>query len=154
MQQAVFLFAVICLGLPNFAGGTPTTNRVLRVDQSSMNVAGGKATLKIGALRRTNEVFGGPFEMKVTPYFFKNDKGMLAIVIPDDTIAKASQGQKVDIKGTATSADPKGGVVVRHIEAVATPVDPEHGRLKLWFQLEDRKMVFETKYRFVAEQQP
>ena len=86
--------------------------------------------------------------MKVVPYFFKNDHGTLAITITDDMIAKASKGMTVDINGTATTKSGKSDVV-RKISAVATPVDGEHGALKLWFTIDERKMEFETKYRFV-----
>ena len=127
---------------------TASTRQTLAIDRSSMKVAGGKATLIIGSLRRTNDIFGGEFQMKVVPYFFKNDQGVLAITITDEMIAKASKGMAVDITGTATTKAGK-NEVVRDINAVATPVDGEHGALKIWFTTDERKMVFETKYRFV-----
>jgi hypothetical protein len=71
----------------------------------------------------------------------------LAIVITDEAIAKGATGVKVDITGTATTTGKRG--VVRPINAIATPVDGEHGALKLWFTVDQRKMVFETKYQFV-----
>jgi hypothetical protein len=126
---------------------TKSAHQVLAIDRSSMKIGGGKATLIIGALRRTNDIFGGEFQMKVVPYFFKNDQGTLAITITDEMIAKGSKGMTVDITGTATTKGKND--VVRDINAVATPVDGEHGALKLWFTIDDRKMVFETKYRFV-----
>jgi hypothetical protein len=123
-------------------------HQVLAIDRSSMKIPGGKATLVIGSLRRTNDVFGGVFQMKVAPYFFKNDQGTLAITITEEMIAKAIKGATVDITGTATTKTGK-NEVVRDINAVATPVDGEHGALKLWFMVDERKMVFDTKYRFV-----
>ena len=125
-----------------------SAHQVLAIDRSSMKLPGGKATLIIGPLCRTNDVFGGVFQMKVAPYFFKNDQGTLAITITDEMIAKGSKGMTVDVTGTATSKAGKNDVV-RDINAVATPVDSEHGVLKLWFTVDERKMVFETKYRFV-----
>src|SRR5205085_11947510 len=101
----------------------------------------------IRPLRRSNDILGGRCEMKVVPYFFKNGKGALAIVSTPDCFAKASKGLTVDISGTATTAGKNG--VVRPISALATPVDDDHGALKLWFQVDERKMVFETSYRFV-----
>jgi hypothetical protein len=121
--------------------------RVLAIERSVMKVAGGKATLSIGELRRTNDVFGGEFQMKVVPYFFKNEKGSLAISITDGMIARAAKGDVVEITGTATTAGKNGAT--RPINAVATPVDGEHGALRLWFMVEERKMIFETSYRFV-----
>jgi hypothetical protein len=84
--------------------------------------------------------------MKVTPYFFKNDKGKLVVVVPNGAIAKASPGSSVDFTGTAISGGKK--TVVRQIEGVATPVDAEHGALKVWLTVDERKLVFETMYRF------
>ncbi len=114
-----------------------------------MTIAGGKATLTIGLLRRTNDVYGGDFQMKVAPWFFKSEKGKLAIVVTDESIAKAARGLTVEIKGTATADGKK--KALRQIDAVATPVDSNHGALKLWFTVDERKMVFETAYRFLAE---
>jgi hypothetical protein len=85
--------------------------------------------------------------MKVAPYFFKNDKGKLAIEIPDETIAKVTAGSPVDVTGTATTKAGK-GLVVRHINAEATPVDAQHGMLKVWLTVDERELVFQTKYSF------
>ena len=122
--------------------------RVLQVDRCFTKVAGGKATLTVGSLRRTNDVFAGQFKMKVEPYFFKSDQGSLAVVVPDDAMAKVSAGQAVDFAGSATTMDGR-KMVVRKFSAVATPVDAERGALKVCLTVDDRKLVFETKYRFV-----
>jgi hypothetical protein len=114
-----------------------------------MKISGGKATLLIGTLKRTNDIYRGDFQMKVSPWFFKNEKGKLAITVTDQSIAKASQGFPVEISGTATT-DGKSSAI-RSISAVATPLDPDHGGLKLWFTVDERKMFFETDYRFIAE---
>lgn len=130
--------------LPPQAG---SGHRVLKVDRCSAKVAGGKATLTVGSLWRTNDVFEGEFDMKVVPYFFKNDKGKLVFVVSDDAIAKVSAGSPLDIKGMATTMEGK-RPVVRQFNALATPVDPEHGALKVWLTVDERKLVFETRYRF------
>src|ERR1044071_6386620 len=70
-------------------------HRVLRVDRCWTKVAGGKATLTVSPLRRIKDIFEGEFDMKVAPYFFKNDKGKLAIVVSDEAIAKVSAGTVV-----------------------------------------------------------
>jgi hypothetical protein len=147
MVFAVVLGAVVAGVLAeDVAARSAPADRVLMIERSFTKVPGGKATLIIGPLRRTNDIFGGQFEMKVVPYFFKNDKGTLSIVITPECFEKASKGLTVDITGTATTAGKNG--IVRPINAVATPMDNDHGALKLWFVVDDRKMVFETKYRF------
>jgi hypothetical protein len=111
-----------------------------------MPVAKGKATLTIGALQRTNGVYSGDYRIKVTPYFFKGERGTLAIVVSDESMAKIAQGKAEAVVGTATT-NGKGGKS-RPIEATATPVDVNHGTLKLWFAAGNRKMMFEPAYHF------
>jgi hypothetical protein len=129
--------------------GAAETKPTLRIDPCSMKVAGGKAALAIGTLRRTNDIYTGGFQMKVAPWFFKNEKGRLAMVVTDEMISKGAKGESVEITGTAT-ADGK-DKVVRTITAVANPIDKDHGKLNLWFIVDERKMIFETSYRFVPE---
>ena len=65
-------------------------NRILMIDSSSMPVAAGRATLIIGALQRTNGVYAGDYKLKVFPYFLKNEKGRLAIVVSDKSLDRKS----------------------------------------------------------------
>jgi hypothetical protein len=153
MKQIIFLLALLGAVCDNgLADPVPTNsvaaNRVLLIDSSSMPVAAGKATLIIGALQRTNGVYAGDYKLKVFPYFLKNDKGRLAIVVSDGTLAKVKQGQVATITGTATTA--KNGKS-RTIEATATPTDSNHGTLKLWFTAGGRKMIFEPAYHFAGD---
>jgi hypothetical protein len=122
-------------------------SRILMIDPSSMPVAGGKATLIIGALQRVDGVYSGDYTIKVSPYFFKNEKGRLTIVVSDESLAKINQGKITAIIGTATTSG-KGGRS-RHIDATATPANINHGMLKLWFISGNRKMIFEPAYHFV-----
>jgi hypothetical protein len=124
-------------------------NRVLMIDSSSMPIAGGKATLTIGALQRTNGVYTGDYKLKVFPYFLKNETGRLAIVVSDESLAEASLGKVVAITGTATTTGKDGRS--RRIDATATPADTNRGTLKLWFMADDRKMIFEPAYHFAGK---
>jgi hypothetical protein len=114
-----------------------------------MPVDAGKATLTIGALQRVGGVYTGDYKVTVFPYFLKNEKGTLAIVVPDESLAKINQGKVVAITGTATTSGKSGST--RSIEAMATPVDINHGNLKLWFMAGDRKMIFEPAYHFAGK---
>jgi hypothetical protein len=118
------------MGLPDSAA----TNRILMIDPSFMPIAGGKATLIIGTL---------------SPYFFKKEKGRLAIVVSDESLTNLNQGKVTAIIGTATTSG-KGGRS-RHIDATATPAGNNQGKLKLWFKAGDRAMVFEPAYHFVEQ---
>ena len=145
------LLALLAVGWANAHGASvpansAVTNRVLVIEPSFMPIAGGKADLTIGTLRRTNGVYSGDYKMKVSPYFFKSEKGRLAIIVSDESLARINRGMAAAIIGTATTGG-KGGSS-RHVDATATPADINHGRLKLWFMAGDRKMIFEPAYHF------
>jgi hypothetical protein len=129
-----------------------STNRVLMIDPSSMPVAAGKATLTIGALQRADGIYTGGYRINVSPYFYKNEKGKLNIVVSDESMAKISRGKVAAITGTATTSG-QGGAT-RHIDATATPASEDHGTLKLWFMSGDRKMIFEPAYHFAEKGTP
>jgi hypothetical protein len=147
LKVLVFL-AIGCGGIR--ATPVPTNpapiNRVLMIDSSSMPIASGKVTLTIGALQRAGGVYSGDYKINVSPYFFKNEKGRLAIVVSDESLAKINQGKVAAIIGTATTSGKRGSS--RHIDATATPVNINHGTLKLWFIAGNRKMIFEPGYHF------
>ena len=127
-------------------------DRLLMIDPSSMPVGGGKATLIIGELQRVNGVYTGDYKIKVFPYFLKNETGRLAIVVSDESLAVMNRGVAVAIIGTATTSGKAGKS--RHIDAKATPVDINGGRLKLWFMSGNRKMTFEPAYHFTENGAP
>jgi hypothetical protein len=135
--------------VPTSTNSAPT-DRILMIDPSSMPITSGKATLTIGALQRADGVYSGDYKIKVFPYFLKNEKGRLAIVVSDKSLAEINQGKVAAIVGTATT-NGKGGRT-RHIDATATPADINRGTLKLWFTTAgDRKMIFEPAYHFAGK---
>lgn len=150
-MNATLTILALLAGLGAWAGAAPpSTNpppagRTLLISPSSTAVAGGKAVLTIGPLRRTGEIYAGDYQMKVSPYFFKSEKGRLAINVPDATLALVTNLRPAEITGTATT---KGeGSEPRRIDATATPTNHHQGNLKLWFVSGDRKMVFHTSYQ-------
>jgi hypothetical protein len=154
MKRILFLPVILAAfwgGALAAAGSTNTaaTNRVLLVESSSMPVGGGSATLTIGPLQRTGGVYTGDYKIQVAPYFFKSEKGRLAIVVSDESLARISQGRAEAVIGTATAGG-KGGAT-RHIDATATPVDANHGTLKVLFATGGRNMIFEPAYHFAEK---
>jgi hypothetical protein len=148
------LLAVLALGLGYIDAAPNSTdagsaNRILMIDPSSMRVDTGKVTLTIGSLRRVGGVYSGDYRIQVFPYFFKHEKGRLAIVVSDESMAELTGGRVAAIIGTATTSGKRGQS--RHIDATATPVDVNHGMLKLWFMSGDRKMVFMPAYHFTMK---
>ncbi len=151
MKQITLLLALLAGGwIPVLAApastNSPAANRILLIDRSSMHVEAGIATLTIGPLERTNGVYTGDYKLTVFPWFSYNEKGTLAILISDASLAEANQGKVVTITGTATSKSGNCWPIV----AIATPVDKEHGTLKLWFMAASRKMIFTPAYYFGA----
>jgi hypothetical protein len=149
LQLTLLVLLASGLGDSHAAPGstnTASTNSILIVDPSSMPVAGGKVTLTIGTLRRANGVYSGDYKIKVFPYFFKNEKGKLAITVSDESLARINQGKFAAVIGTATTSGKNG--VSRHIDATATPFNINRGTLKVRFAVGDRKMVFEPVYHF------
>jgi len=146
MKRIILLLALLATVWSGAHAAPAATNRVLIIAPSSMPVAAGQATLIIGTLQRTGDIYGGDYQMKVSPYFFKNEKGRLAIVVSDQSLAKLGQGKVVAIIGTATTSGKAGKT--RHIDATATPAGLDRGKLKLWFMSGDRKMIFEPTYHF------
>ena len=154
MKRITILLALLMAGWSKLHAAPAETNsapagRQLLVDASSMPIGTGKATLTIGVLQRTNGIYAGDYKIKVFPYFFKNEKGRLAIAVSDQSLAEISRGKAAAITGTATTSGKSGRS--RHIEATATPADLDHGKLKLWFTAGTRKMIFETAYHFTGK---
>lgn len=154
MKQLLIVLALVAamggdaLAAPA-ATNSVTGSRLLMIDSSSMSVGGGQVTLIIGALRRADGVYAGDYKIKVFPYFLKNEKGRLAIVVSDAALAAVNAGKVAAITGSATTSGQGGRS--RPIEATATPVDLNRGQLKLWFTAGSRKMIFEPAYHFAAE---
>jgi hypothetical protein len=126
-----------------------STNRILMIESSSMPIAAGKVTLTIGQLQRADGVYTGDYKIKVFPYFFKTEKGRLAIVVSDKSLAEINHGKVAAIIGTATTNGK--GERSRHIDATAMPADINRGTLKLWFTAGNRKMIFEPAYHFAGK---
>jgi len=134
------------LAVAGLSAHAPEADRLLVIDRSFTRVSAAKATLIIEPLTRKGEIFTGDYEMKVTPFFFKSEKGKLEIVVSDESLKKAGKGEPVEITGTALT---HGEDVKRKVNARATPVDKNHGQLKVWFVADEREMVFNTTYRLV-----
>jgi len=154
MKRILLLLTFLAAGLSAAHAAPPATNsvspdRVLVIDSSTMPLTLGKATLTLGTLRRTNGVYTGDYRMRVLPYFLKNEKGRLAIVVSDESLASFTAGRVTTFAGTATTSG-KGGRV-RPISATATPADINGGKLKVSFMAGNQQMLFEPAYHFVEK---
>jgi len=155
MKRLTVLLALLAAGWSAALAAPGSTNpdmgnRILMIDSSSMPVGAGNATLIIGPLQRTNGIYTGDYKLKVFPWFLKNEKGRLAIVVSDESLAEAGRGKVVTIAGTATTSGKSGRT--RAVAAIATPVNGDHGTLKLWFTAGTREMTFEPAYHFAGNE--
>jgi hypothetical protein len=155
LQLQLLALLVMCSCVAHSAPtstNSAAASRILIIDPSSMSITAGKVTLTIGSLQRSNGVYLGNYRITVSPYFFKNEKGKLAIIVSDESLTKISHGKVAVIIGTATT-DGKNGEI-RHIDATATPADPDRGKLKLWFKGGNREMIFEPAYHLAGTGTP
>jgi hypothetical protein len=144
---AVLIMQVCDCGIAQGARPAPAadqTKPILRlfVDPCSTSVAGGKANLVASPLTRKGETYVGDYQLKVTPYIFKNEKGALQFAAPGDSIRKIERGKKTDFTGTATSIKGKTKVIT----GTMTPAAPEKGTLTCSVMTDNGKMVFNTSY--------
>jgi len=148
MPKAILCLLLLASGWVAIQAAPTATNaddRVLVLENSIMPLKTAKATLIISPLTRTNGVYAGDFKVKVFPYFFKSDRGRLAINVPDTALAEMNRGKTVVVTGTSTST--KNGIV-RHIEITATPQNRDSGTVSLWFMAGGQKMIFNPAYHF------
>lgn len=135
------------------AGNVPrggTDGRILLIEASSMPVAGGEVTLILGALRRTNGVYEGDYRIRVFPYFYKNERGRLAIVVPDAALAMIRRGKVTRLNGTATTTGKSART--RTVITTVTPSGPDRGFLQVRFMAGSRPMLFQPTYHVVEKE--
>ena len=114
------------------------------VDPSSTKVSLGKVNLIVNPLTHKGKFYLGVYQIKVTPYFFKNEKGTLEMVASDDSIHKLAEGIAMEFTGKATN-DKDG--TQKAITGKATPTTKDHGTATFSIATDNGLMVFNTSYR-------
>jgi len=128
-----------------------STTGDLVVEPSSTPIPGGKASLKIGVLIRQAAAYVGDYQFKVTPYFFKSEKGKLSIDVSDEILKKLASGKAVEFSGQATTS---GSGETRRFIGKATPLDQKRGTVSLQFVAGKTEMLFITSYCFDEPRKP
>ena len=147
MKRIFFLWLLAVLISGEASAGASGENQPLLIEPSSAPVPAGKVTLSVGVLGRTNGTYAGDYQVRVFPYFYKNEKGLLAMVVSDLTLAAIRAGKVTAISGTATASGKHGRC--RRINALVTPNGRDQGRLKVTFAVGGRTLVFAPAYRIV-----
>ena len=102
-------------------------------------------TLSVDRFQRNDGIYAAPYTAKILPYFLLNEKGMLRIKVPDETLAQLAQGKAIDFTGSAIR---EGDGKDRPVDGRATPVDAMTGVLKVrLFYTRHIVLVFTTTYR-------
>ena len=130
--------------MPSAKKSAPIIGKLF-IDPCSTSISGGKANLRIGALSRQAQAYIGDYQFKVSPYFFKNEKGRISIEVADNILNKLASGMPVDFTGQAITS---GSGKSRRIDGKATPSGNARGTVKLWFIAGNRELVFNTSYHF------
>ena len=105
----------------------------------------GKASLIVDPLAHKGKFYVGGYQLKVVPYFFKSENGMLELEASDDAVHKLLGGVAVKFIGKA--ANNKSGKP-KVIIGKATPSSKDRGRVTFSIVTENGTMVFDTSYHF------
>ena|SRR5579862_5678809 len=152
LQFAIFALAMVSVsGLVNtqvFAAPpnkeAPISRRMF-VDPSSTKVSLGKISLIVNPLNHIGKFYVGEYQIKVVPYFFKNESGTLKMEASDDSIQKLSKGIAMEFAGKATNN--KNGAQ-KVITGKATPSTKDQGIATFSIVTDNGLMVFNTSYHF------
>jgi len=133
------------------ACATPLANkpgsihRVMIVDPSSTRVSLGKVSLIVSPLTHNGKVYIGEYQIKVMPYFLKNEKGTLELEASDDSMREFMGGSPIKFIGKATnSKKSKPKIII----GKATPSTNDRGTVTFSIVTDNGLMVFNTSYHF------
>lgn len=115
------------------------------VEPSSASLAGGKAQLTTSALRRAGGKYIGDYQLKVVPYFYKNETGTLAIAVNDQTMSQLTAGLPVSFAGSAMSTGAKKRRAVT-VKAIPSTVGSPKGTLIMAIATENGELRFRSAY--------
>jgi hypothetical protein len=115
------------------------------VEPSSASLAGGKARLTTSALRRSGGKYLGDYQLKVIPYFYKNETGTLSIAVNDETMSRLCGGLPVSFAGNATTSGAKKTRSVT-VKAIPAAAGSANGTLVMTIATENGALVFRAGY--------
>lgn len=122
----------------------PVTTQV-SVAPTRTSIYIGSVSLTMPTFQREGAMYQSTYVCKVFPYFFYNEKGTLAIEVPDEALARLAAGETITFTGRAETTEGK----PRRIEGRAVPASPTEGKIKVRvFVTEKLELIFNTTYRF------
>jgi hypothetical protein len=150
-RRSAVLFCALSLAWASLGRGADSPlsgfDRVT-IEPTKTSIYIGTVSMTMPTFGRTNGTYESTYGAKVFPYFFYNEKGTLAIAMPDESLRKLERGEPVEFSGRAvnTAGDE------RRIEGKATPEEASGGRkgkIKVRVFVSKRiELIFNTSYRF------
>lgn len=125
---------------------SPSVSSQLMIEPSSSSLAGGTAKLEVGTLSRSGATYVGDYEIKVMPYFFKNEEGRLSMDVSEPVLQEMMSGKGVNFTGLARK---NGSEITHKITAKVTPSGDDHGTLTFAIATDSGSLVFNTTYRLL-----
>lgn len=127
------------------AKAAPAKTQTLFIGPSSTSLSLGKASLIIGALQHREGACCGDYKLEVSPFFFKSEKGKIAMAVSEAALAKLALGNTVEFTGKAVT---NGTGVTRAVTAKAVPASGDRGTVTFSFLVDAGKLIFIAPYRF------
>jgi len=119
--------------------------RHIFIAPSSTTISLGKVSLIVGPLSHSGKNFTGEYQVKVVPYFFKNESGSLELEAADEMEQKLTKGVAVEFTGRATN---KKNGKTKVIAGKVTPLANDHGNVTISIETKHGMLVFNTTYHF------
>ena len=129
---------------PTATSQSAATQREMFVAPSSASVDLGRAALTVSPLAQKGKYYVGTYQIKVTPYAFKNETGTLVLGNGENLFGKLAAGTSLPFSGKATSG--KDGQV-KVVNGTATPAGNDHGAVNFTVVTENGPLTFKTSYR-------
>lgn len=121
-----------------------SVSRRMYIDPSSTTVSSSKVNLIVTPLTHKGGVYRGNYQIKVVPYFFKNENGTLILEASDIAVHKLLKGNAINFTGSATA--------IKHppkpIVGKAVPSTDGRGSVRFSVATKHGPMVFDTFYHF------
>jgi hypothetical protein len=115
----------------------------LIIDPSSSAVSLGRAYLSVDPLVHKGNAYVGGYQLRVVPYVFKSEKGMLELNASDDVIRMFLEEKAVPFSGKATNN--KNGKP-KSIAGKISPSTKSQGSVTFSVKTDNGTIVFNTTY--------
>jgi hypothetical protein len=133
---------------PLAAGGLPFEGRPTRVlvDATRTSIYLGSVRLTLSPFRYQDGAFTADYAAKVIPFFFFNERGLISVEFPEDSLRRLQRGETVPFKGQARNHAGE----ERRIEGRAVPAGAglARGKIKVRVHVGKIELIFNSTFRF------